>query len=212
KNQTKIYGDTFTFAGTEFTSSGLLNADAITSATLTSAGTATTAGVTGSPYTIAIGSAIGSGLANYTINYVAGNLAVTPASLTLTANNRSKIYGSTVTFAGTEFLASGLKNGETVGLVDLASGGAGATANVAGSPYAITIGNARSGTFSLANYAISYVPGALSVTPAGLTITAKNQTKIYGDTFTFAGTEFTSSGLLNADAITSATLTSEGSV
>ena len=32
------------------------------------------------------------------------------------------------------------------------------------------------------------MPGALAVTPAPLTLTALNQTKVYGNTFTFAGT------------------------
>ncbi|MBS1529799.1 MAG: hypothetical protein JSU01_05800, partial [Bacteroidetes bacterium] len=50
KNQTKTYGTVFTFAGTEFTTSGLLGSDAVTSVTLTSPGTAATATVSGSPY------------------------------------------------------------------------------------------------------------------------------------------------------------------
>jgi hypothetical protein len=44
----------------------------------------------------------------------------------------------------------------------------------------ITIGNASGGTFNPSNYTLSYVEGALSVTPAGLTITANNQSKEYG--------------------------------
>lgn len=44
-----------------------------------------------------------------------------------------------------------------------------------------------------------------------LTITADDQTKSPGDTFTFAGTEFTSNGLEILDTITSATITSIGS-
>jgi hypothetical protein len=99
-----------------------------------------------------------------------------------------------------------------VGLVDLASVGAAATANVAGSPYAITIGNARGGTFNPTNYTLSYVEGALSVTQAGLTITANNQSKEYGNAFTFGGTEFTSAGLLNGDAISSVSLSSAGTL
>jgi hypothetical protein len=105
-----------------------------------------------------------------------------------------------------------LKNGESVGLVDLASVGSVATASVAGSPYAITIGNARGGTFNASNYTLSYVEGALSVTPAGLTITARNQSKEYGNVFTFGGTEFTSVGLLNGDAINSVSLSSAGTL
>ena len=47
---------------------------------------------------------------------------------------------------------------------------------------------------SLANYSITYVNGALSVTAKALTITASSAAKTYGDTTTFAGTEFTTAG------------------
>jgi hypothetical protein len=45
---------------------------------------------------------------------------------------------------------------------------------------------------------------------APLTVTASNQTKTYGNAFTFLGTEFTTAGLVNADTVTSATLASAG--
>src|SRR5207237_770588 len=86
--------------------------------------------------------------------------------------------------------------------------GAAATAAVAGSPYAI-VPSAAIGA-GLANYNISYVNGTLTVQAATLTITANSLTKSYGQTVTFAGTEFTSSGLLNGDSVTSVTLTSAG--
>jgi hypothetical protein len=105
-----------------------------------------------------------------------------------------------------------LKNGESVGLVNLASSGAVAAATVAGSPYAITISNARGGSFNPANYALSYVDGALSVTPAALSITGSNQNKEYGNVFSFAGTEFTSVGLLNNDSVSSVSLNSAGAL
>ena len=71
-NQTKPYGTTFTFAGTEFTVTGLVNGDTVTSVTLTSAGAPATATVAGSPYPITPSAAVGTGLANYTISYVNG--------------------------------------------------------------------------------------------------------------------------------------------
>ena len=43
----------------------------------------------------------------------------------------------------------------------------------------------------LGNYTISYVNGSLTVNPAALTITANSTSKTYGQTVTFAGTEFT---------------------
>ena len=56
----------------------------------------------------------------------------------------------------------------------LTSAGAAATAHVSGSPYAITASNAVAGTGLADNYAITYDPGSLTVSPAALTITAND--------------------------------------
>ncbi len=206
--ESKTYGTTQTFAGTEFIATGLLNSDTVTSATLTSSGAAPTATVAGSPYLITPSAAAGTGLSNYTITYDTGNLTVDAASLTITANATSKTYGATTTFAGTEFTTSGLFNDDSVASVTLTSLGAAATATVAGSPYLITPG-AAVGT-GLSNYTITYDTGNLTVDAASLTITANDTTKTYGDTTTFAGTEFTTTGLVNSDSVASVTLTSPG--
>ncbi|HEU0220559.1 MAG TPA: MBG domain-containing protein [Gallionella sp.] len=119
---------------------------------------------------------------NYTFsNLVNGTLTITPAALTVTANNAAKTYGQTTTFAGTEFTSSALQNSETIGSVSLASTGAASTAGVAGSPYAITVSGATSGTFNAGNYTISYVNGALTVNRAALTVTANNNGKVFND-------------------------------
>jgi hypothetical protein len=60
------------------------------------------------------------------------------------------------------------------------------------------------------NYTITFVTGTLNVTPAALSITANNANKNEGDAFTFAGTEFTTSGLVNGDMVNSVTLFSFG--
>ncbi len=83
-----------------------------------------------------------------------------PKALTITANNRSKTYGDTVTFAGTEFTAVGLVGSDSVTSVTLTSAGAAASATVAGSPYSI-VPSAAIGT-GLGNYAITYVNGTLT--------------------------------------------------
>ncbi len=207
-NRSKTYGQTVTFAGTEFSSVGLLNSDTVGTVTLTSPGAASSATVAGSPYSIVPSAATGTGLNNYTISYGNGTLTVNPATLSITANNRSKTYGQTVTFAGTEFTTIGLLNSDTVGGVTLSSSGAAATATVAGSPYSI-VPSAATGT-GLGNYTISYSSGTLSINRATLTITANNRSKTYGQTVTFAGTEFGSVGLLNSDTVSSVTLTSAG--
>jgi YVTN family beta-propeller protein len=112
---------------------------------------------------------------NYSIAYNAGTLAITSAPLTITANNRSKTYGQTVAFAGTEFSASGLINSDRIASVNLTSPGAVASATVAGSPYPIIPG-AAVGT-GLGNYTITYVNGSFTVAPALLTIAAGNLSK-----------------------------------
>src|SRR5437867_10749929 len=80
-NRTKTYGDTFTFAGTEFTTVAgqLVNGDTVTSVTLTSAGAAGTATVTapGPTYAITPSAAVGSGLGNYTISYHNASVGLT---------------------------------------------------------------------------------------------------------------------------------------
>ena len=59
---------------------GLVNADPVTSVTLSSTGAAASATVAGSPYVIVIGGALGTGLANYDIEYVNGALESTRPS------------------------------------------------------------------------------------------------------------------------------------
>src|SRR5207249_9324699 len=78
-NQTKTYGNTFTFTGSEFTiSSGTLYfGDTVTSVTLSSAGALATATVAGSPYTITPSAAMGTGLGNYTISYHNASVGLT---------------------------------------------------------------------------------------------------------------------------------------
>ncbi len=131
---------------------------------------------------------------------------VDKAPLTITADNQTKTYGSALPSAGAEFTTSGLVNGDTVASVTLTSAGAVATANVAGSPYAITP-SAAVGS-GLSNYNITYATGTLTVDAAPLTITASPKSKTYGETLSFGSdsTQFTSSGLQNGETIGSVTL------
>lgn len=98
----KIYGDSVTFEGTEFTITGLLNSDSVEFVTLTSDGAVATAPVSGSPYNIVSSNANGVGLGNYDIKYVNGQLEVTKRPLTanVTANDRPYNGTTNVTFDG----------------------------------------------------------------------------------------------------------------
>ncbi|RCW89008.1 MBG domain-containing protein [Paracoccus lutimaris] len=207
---TKTYGEGVSFAGTEFTTTGLLFDDAVSRVALTSDGAAATADVAGGPYAINAGSASGEGLSNYNITYLDGQMTVDRAALTITANDLSKTYGQTVSFAGTEFTTSGLLFDDAVSRVALTSTGAVATAGVAGGPYVINAGSA-SGE-GLSNYNITYLDGQMTVDRAALTITANDLSKRFGESLTFNGTEFSTSGLLLSDRVDRVELASLGAL
>lgn len=174
-SRNKTYGDLVTFSGTEFTANGLLMGDTVTGVTLASDGTGLGATVAGSPYSIVPSVAVGTGLANYNITYVAGTLTVNPKALNITAMNLSKAYGDTLAFAGTEFTADGLKNADTVTRVDLQSLGAQGHATADGSPYLIVPSGAV-GT-GLDNYCITYTNGYLTVRPAGISLSLSSSSE-----------------------------------
>jgi hypothetical protein len=101
--------------------------------------------------------------ANYSVSSATAAGTITPAALTVTADNQSKIFGISFNFTGNEFTSAGMQNSETIGSVTLASAGQPATATVAGSPYAITASNATGGSFTPSNYNINYVDGLMTV-------------------------------------------------
>ena len=211
-NQTKTYGQNFAFSGSEFSSIGLQPSDTIATVTLASAGAPAAAHVAGSPYPITPSAATGGSFnpSNYTIRYVNGAMVVTPAPLTVKANNQTKAYGTAFPFVGTEFTSSGLLNTDTIGRATLVSAGTPATASVVGSPYPIIPSAATGGTFTPGDYNITYINGVMTVTPIPLTITASNVSKIYGETPALSA--FTTAGLANGETVGSVTETSPGRV
>ena len=175
----KAYGETLAFAGTEFDTAGLVNADTVSHVTLTCLGVA--AGAAVGDYAItpsAAGFGVGSA-ANYTIHYANGTLTVDQAALLITARDQSKTYGEAFTFSGTEFTTVGLVGTDTVSGVSLSSDGAADSAAVGS--YAITPINAVFGVGAAANYTISYVEGSLGVSARAVTVTPEaGQSKVYG--------------------------------
>jgi filamentous hemagglutinin family protein len=202
-DQTKTYGTAFTFLGSEFTPSGLQNAETVGSVTLTSAGAAATAHVAGGPYTITLSAASGGSFtaSDYAISYTNAPLGFTvnTAPLGIIAADQTKTYGTAFTFLGSEFTPSGLQNAETVGSVTLTSAGAAATAHVAGGPYTITPSAASGGSFTASDYAISYVNGALLMVPLALTGSITVADKLYDATTVATITGRMLSGVLGTD-------------
>ena len=143
---------------------------------------------------------------NYAFIYQDGTLRITPKALTVTAKDRTKTYGASLDLGTAEFLSPGLAAADTITAVSLSSDGASGGAGAG--PYAIHASGALGA--GLSNYTIAYADGTLTVGRAPLTVTAQDQFKVYGAAFSFAGTEFTASGLTNGDAVTSAALASAG--
>lgn len=160
----KTYGQITSFTGTEFGSSGLVSTDRVTQVSLSSAGSAAAATVSGSPYAIVASAAVGTGLTNYVISYANGSLTINPKALIVTASNTNKIYGQTLSFLGTEFISSGLISTDTVTRVTLTSPGGAGSASVTAIPYSI-VPSAALGA-GLGNYSITYSNGGLTVLQA----------------------------------------------
>ncbi len=110
----------------------------------------------------------------YVLKLANGTLAVDPASLTVTALDASRTYGAAAPVYGARY--TGFVLGEDVG--DLGGDLRVSTTAAPSSPvgaYALTPGGLSSG-----NYAITYVPGTLTVAPAPLTITALDAARRVG--------------------------------
>ncbi|MEE2922998.1 MAG: MBG domain-containing protein, partial [Pseudomonadota bacterium] len=154
--QTKIYGEvdpdlTYTIGG-----SGLAEGD--TEAGVLSGALARTAGetVNGGPYAIGQGS-LGAN-ANYTLTYVGNDLTITPAALTVTADDQSKIVDGAVFEGPYTVTLTGLTGGDdasVLGAIDF--GGDAISATHAGSYQIIPGGVANP------NYTITFVNGTLTL-------------------------------------------------
>ena len=89
---------------------------------------------------------------------------VAPAPLTISGKYFQKFYGSKITLGAgnSNFIATGLMNSETIGSVTITPAG-GTAANDVPGLYAITPSAAIGGTFSTANYNITYTAGQFEV-------------------------------------------------
>jgi hypothetical protein len=168
---TPTAGQSMTYGGAvptlSYTYTGLVNGDP--AATFSGAlATAATPSSDVGAYPITLGTLAATG--NYTIGtFDAGTLTVTPAPLTVTANDTTKPYGSpmpplSVTYCG---FVLGQDPSVLGGALTFATT-ATASSHVQAGGYPITPGGLTSD-----NYSINYVPGTL-------TITADDKTKVYG--------------------------------
>ena len=174
------------------TITGIKNGDDITAAYSTTATAASPVGTY--PITATLVDPTGK-LGNYAVTITPGTLTITAAQLTVTANNTTRVYGDpnpafTVSF-------SGFINGDTAAVVSGTPNCTSADPTSAVGTYQIVC---TQGTLAATNYVFVFVNGTLTVTPAPLTVTAANATRLYGDANpAFSGTI---TGIKNGDNIT----------
>jgi gliding motility-associated-like protein len=181
ENKSRPYGDNnpddFTITYTGFVAGD-------TPLSITQPAATTTAGPTSEAGTYAI--TLSGTTSNYTFTFVAGILTVTKATVNVTANNRTIVYGDAIPDFTVSY--SGLRNGENAGVIDTPPKG-NTTATSASPVGSYTIG-VTGGTDN--NYTFTYTSGTLTVTKAPLTAKADNKQKFYGDanpplTITYTG-------------------------
>ena len=157
------------------------NSSLVTGTPIISTTASSTSTVAGGPYTIAVTAGTLSA-PNYSFtNLINGLLTVTPAPLTVTANNASMLYGAAIPALSDQI--TGFVNGQNSSVVTGAptiSSTVSSTSTVAGGPYPVTI---TAGSLSAANYEFAtFQNGSLTVNPAPLTVTANNASMVYGAT------------------------------
>jgi filamentous hemagglutinin family protein len=192
----RLYGNanpalTYTLGG-----DGLAGSDTLSGALATSATTTSNVG----SYAINQGTLSAGG--NYALTFTGAYLTVTPRSLTVTADARSRLYGNanpalTYTLGGDGLVGSDTLSGAL-------STGASGTSNVGS--YAINQGTLSAG----GNYALSFSGADLTVTPRSLTVTADAISRLYGNanpalTYTLGG-----DGLVGSDTLSGALATAAG--
>ncbi len=181
-DQSKYYRERFTFSGTEFSASGLVEGDPRPNVTLSSPATSETA-IAGE-YVITIA---GGAVTNYTPTYVNGKFTVMKDRVVATADDKSKIYGT----ANPKFAVTytGFVNGEDVSVLDdppYPSVTADENSDAGNYPITLTAGSDN-------NYEIITVPGNLEIKKAELLVTVDNKTRSYSQAdphFTFSITGF----------------------
>jgi len=184
---TRVYGH----ANPDFSGhyvSGLKNGDA--ESALGTFSFSTTAIAKSNVGDYAINGSASGGSGNYAVTFTPGTLSITKAPLTVTVADASRIYGA----ANPNFTASasGLMNSDSLeqAVPDLTFGTTAVAKSNVGH-YSITASGSSS------NYAPTFVPGTLSITPASLLITANHASRLYGDSNpSFSATY---SGLVNGD-------------
>jgi hypothetical protein len=193
-NRTKVYGQADpALTGTV---TGVLNGDRVDAAFTTTATQSSDVRPGGYPITPA--GLTGAKALDYTVaRSTPGTLTVTPAPLTVTANDATRVFGQ----PNPGFVAS--YGGFVLGQDASALTGKVGFSTTATTQSQVGLYPVTPGGVSAADYAIRFVAGTLAVTPARLTVTPVDVTKAYG--LGVPALAATYSGFVNGDTPASLT-------
>jgi hypothetical protein len=130
---------------------------------------------------------------NYTITYVGADLTITQRPITVTAAAATKQYG-----ASDPTFTHSVTTGELV-VGDVLTGSLSRASGASVGEYALNIG-----TLANANYAITFVPANLTITQRPITVTADDQTKVFGSTDPPLTHLVTTGSLVGSDSLSGA--------
>jgi|GEM_PF-552494 len=170
--------------------SGLVNSDSLTASATCNAVDYTTSSHVG---TTAI-TCSGAVQNDYDISYVPANLTITKRALTIEADGKSVVYGTST--VGYTFTTVGLVNSDALTIDPTCAYASYSSLTHVGN-YSITCAGA-----SQSDYEIGYLPGNLSVTKHALTVTANGHVVVYGDAIASYG--YAANGFINGDAFATA--------
>ncbi|MCZ0738611.1 MBG domain-containing protein [Phreatobacter sp. AB_2022a] len=187
--KSRVYGDGNPALTYRVTAGSLVNGDALAGTLETDASQASGVGT----YAITRGTLANP---NYAISYASADLTITARPVRVTADARSRIYGDAN--PALTYQAEGLLSGDT--LTGALETGAAAASGVGA--YAI-----RLGTLGNPNYAVSYAGADLTITPRAITITAHDQSRVYGEANPALAYAVGGAGLVNGDMLTGALAT-----
>ncbi|MEH0152561.1 MBG domain-containing protein [Limibacter armeniacum] len=181
--QSKTYGDADPSLTYQITSGALVNSDSFAGSL------SRVSGENAGTYAINLGTLSAGG--NYNMSYVPSSLIIGKRSIEVTAVAQSKIYGDVDPSLTYQITSGALVNSDSF---------AGSLSRVSGEnagTYAINLGTLSAG----GNYNMSYEPNSLTIGKRSIEVTAREQSKTYGDADPSLTYEVTLGTLVAGDAI-----------
>ena len=197
-NQTFPYGHPLVPQDYTYTVSGLVNSDNQTSVLTVVLTSTVPSPIKTGYYDIITNTLVAN--SNYEIKFVKGTLRITPAPLTITAHDQTRTYGSTsFDSSASAYTVSGIVNDDK----DVLTGVLTTTATITSGVGAYPITSTLAVNTSNYNYTIStFNKGTLKITPATVTVTATNQTYVYGSLIpVLDASAYTCVGLILGDTL-----------